>query len=66
MRVGANYIEQFDIIGDKNLVIKNVVNALNHKIVIYVTRQIRSPYCDRPTHLIRIWGLSRRPQSRSS
>ena len=66
MRVGAFYIVQFDTTEDKDLVIKNVVNALNHKIVIYVTRQIRSLYFDRPTHLIRIWGLSRRPQSRSS
>ena len=43
MRVGANYIEQFDTIEDKSLVIKNVVNALNHKIATYVTRQVRSP-----------------------
>ena len=66
MRVGANYIVQFDITEDKNLVIKNVVNALNHKIATYVTRQVRSPDFDRPTHPIRILGLSRRPQSRSS
>ena len=36
MRVGANYIEQFDIIEDKILIDKNVVNALNH--MTYVTR----------------------------
>ena len=64
--MGANYIEKFDIIEDKNLVNKIVVNALNHKIVTYVTRRIRSPYFDRPTHLIIILGFSRRPHSRSS
>ena len=42
MRVGANYIVQFDITEDKNLVIKIVVNALNHKIATYVTRS-RAP-----------------------
>ena len=43
MRVGANYIVQFDITEDKNLVIKIVVNALNHKIATYVTGSRRDP-----------------------
>ena len=64
--MGANYIVQFDITEDKNLVIKNVVNALNHKIATYVTRQVKNPHVDRPTHPIRILDFSRRPQSRSS
>ena len=33
MRVGAIYIVQFDTTEDKDLVIKNVVNARNHKFV---------------------------------
>ena len=36
MRVGANYIKQFDIIEDKILINENVINALNH--MTYVTR----------------------------
>ena len=64
--MGANYIVQFDITEDKNLVIKNVVNALNHKIATYVTRQVKNPHFDRATHPLRILDLSRRPQSRSS
>ena len=39
MRVGANHIEMFVIIEDKNFVNKDIVDALNRKDKFYVTRQ---------------------------
>ena len=37
--MGANYIEKFDIIEDKNFVNKDIVDALNRNDEFYVTRQ---------------------------
>ena len=50
----------------EDIYVMKMINDLNRKFVNPVARQDRSPYFDRSTHLIRILGCSRRPQSRSS
>ena len=58
MRVGANYIVQFGIIEDKDLVNKNMVNAHNHKFVTFITRSRReTPHWNQPARAVRFWAV---------
>ena len=57
MRVGANYIEQFDIIDNKDLVNKNMVNAHNHKFMTFITRSRRDPpFCTTQRASSKFWA----------
>ena len=59
MRVGgANFIQQFIIVEDKDLVNKNMVNAHNNKFVTFITRSRRDPpFCTTRRVPSKFWAV---------